>query len=86
MLEAGNLWGALGDAEGRSQMAMWSVMKSPLLIGTDVTNMTAATLATLTATEVIGVNQDSLGVQAKLLLQNGSARGLSDSVRRPDER
>jgi hypothetical protein len=34
MLEVGNLWSELGDAEGRSQMSMWSVMKAPLLLGT----------------------------------------------------
>jgi hypothetical protein len=32
-------------------------LQAPLLIGTDVTNMTAATLATLTNKEVIAVNQ-----------------------------
>ena len=62
-------------------MSMWSVMKAPILLGTDVTNMTAATLATLTAPEVIRVNQDTLGIQAKLL-QNSSAHG-SDSTRLP---
>ncbi|CAF4013297.1 unnamed protein product, partial [Rotaria sp. Silwood1] len=39
--------------------------KAPLLIGCDVTNMSAATLATLTNPEVIAVNQDPLGVQGK---------------------
>lgn len=67
VLEVGNLWGALGNAEGRSHFSMWSVMKAPLLIGTDVTNMTAETLATLTNPEVIAVNQDPLGIQARLL-------------------
>ena len=62
--EVGNLFGPLGVAEGRSHFSMWSVMKAPLLIGTDVTNMTDATLTTLTNHEVIAVNQDRLGVQA----------------------
>lgn len=67
MLEVGNLWGPLGDAEGRSHFSMWSVMKAPLLIGTDVTNMTAETLNTLTHEGVIAINQDPLAVQATLL-------------------
>lgn len=73
VLEVGNLWGALGDAEGRSHFAMWSVMKAPLLLGTDVTNMTSETLATLTNEDVIAVNQDRLGIQARLVPSaNGS--------------
>jgi hypothetical protein len=27
MLETGNLWGALADAEGRSHFSMWAAMK-----------------------------------------------------------
>lgn len=72
MLEVGNLWNPLGVAEGRSQMSMWSVMKAPLMLGTDVTNMTAETVTTLTNPEVIRLNQDSLGIQAKLLGHNSS--------------
>ena len=60
-------WWALGDAEGRSQFSMWAVMKAPLLIGTDVTNMTNATLTTLTNAEVIAINQDKLGQQAAIV-------------------
>ena len=67
MLEVGNLFNPLGDAEGRSHFSMWAVMKAPLLIGTDVTNMTAATLSTLTNAEVIAINQDEMGVQATML-------------------
>jgi alpha-galactosidase len=67
MLETGNLWGPLGDAEGRSHFSMWAAMKAPLLVGTDVTNMTNATLTTLSNHEVIQINQDSLGLQAVLV-------------------
>lgn len=42
-------------------------MKAPLLLGTDLTNMTAATLATITAPMAIAVSQDKLGVQGTLL-------------------
>jgi hypothetical protein len=54
-------------------------MKAPLLLGTDVTNMTAETLATLTNRDIIGVNQDPLGVQARLLPTNGTTTTLFDS-------
>ena len=43
MLETGNLWGPLGDAEGRSHFSMWAVMKAPLLLGTDVTHIPGCT-------------------------------------------
>merc|ERR1711907_33118 len=47
-------------------------MKAPLLLGTDVTNMTDATLSTVTNPEVIAVNQDSLGIQAKMIHSESS--------------
>ena len=56
MLEVGN--GKLTDAEGRSQMALWCLMRAPLLSGTDVSRATKATIATLTAGDVIAVSQD----------------------------
>jgi len=80
MLEVGNLWGPLGDAEGRSQMSMWSVMKAPLLVGTDVTNMTAATLATLTHGGVLAINQDGRGEQARLLNASATPKGAVPTV------
>jgi hypothetical protein len=61
MLEIGN--GALTDAEGRSQLALWCIMRAPLLSGTDVSRATPATIKTLTSTEVLAVNQDALTVQ-----------------------
>ncbi len=63
MLEVGN--GGMTDAEYVTHFSLWSISKAPLLIGCDVTKMSAATLATLTNPEVIAVNQDSLGVQGK---------------------
>jgi len=47
-------------------------MKAPLLIGTDVTNMTAATLSTLTNKDAIAINQDVLGKQARLVGANSA--------------
>ena len=53
--------------EYRSQFAMWSLMKAPLLISTDVTNMTDETLAILGNEEIIAINQDPLGVSGRLV-------------------
>ncbi|CAF5111127.1 unnamed protein product, partial [Rotaria sp. Silwood1] len=63
MLEIGN--GGMTDAEYVTHFSLWAISKAPLLIGCDVTNMSAATLSTLTNPEVIAVNQDPLGVQGK---------------------
>jgi len=64
MLEVGN--SGISDSEGRSHFALWCLMKAPLLIGTDITAASAATLSTLSAPEVIGVNQDAAGQQGTL--------------------
>jgi hypothetical protein len=55
------------DTEYRTQFSLWAISKAPLLIGSDVTKMSAATLSTLTNPEVIAVNQDPLGVQGKIV-------------------
>ena len=66
MLQVGNFakppWGGgppalFPDAEGRTQFALWCIIKAPLLIGTALVNMTDATLATLTNAAAIAVNQ-----------------------------
>ncbi len=63
VLEVGN--GGMTDTEYRTHFSLWSISKAPLLIGCDVTKMSAATLSTLTNPEVIAVNQDPLGIQGK---------------------
>ena len=64
MLEVGNL-AVLGNVtDARAHFSLWCAAKAPLIIGTDVTNMSAAALAILTNDEAIAVNQDPLGLQA----------------------
>ncbi len=63
VLEVGN--GGMTDAEYVTHFSLWAISKAPLLIGCDVSKMSAATLATLTNPEVIAINQDKLGVQGK---------------------
>jgi hypothetical protein len=63
VLEVGN--GGMTDTEYIAHFSLWSITKAPLIIGCDLTQMSAATLATLTNPEVIAVNQDPLGVQGK---------------------
>ncbi|KAG2687502.1 hypothetical protein I3843_09G054600 [Carya illinoinensis] len=63
MLEVGN--GGMSIEEYRSHFSIWAAMKAPLLIGCDIRSATAETLGILGNKEVIGVNQDPLGIQAR---------------------
>jgi hypothetical protein len=63
VLQVGN--GGMTDTEYVTHFSHWAISKAPLIIGSDVRNMSAATLSTLTNPEVIAVNQDPLGIQGK---------------------
>ena len=71
MLEVGN--GGMTDTEYRTHFSLWAEMAAPLLIGTDLRKASAETLAIYKNTDVIAVDQDSLGVQAQVIAaQNGT--------------
>ncbi len=61
MLEVGNR--GLSYEEQRSQMTMWSIMAAPIMISSDVRNMSNETKELYLNKDMIGINQDSLGVQ-----------------------
>ena len=61
MLEVGN--GGMSHDEYVAHFSLWALMKSPMLIGCDITHMSNDTLSILTNRELIAVNQDALGVQ-----------------------
>lgn len=56
MLEVGN--GYLTVEERRSHFALWAIMKSPLLIGTDLTNITQTNIDILQNKYLLAFNQD----------------------------
>lgn len=68
MLEVGT--GVLSTAEEQTHFSMWAILKSPLVIGgalkDELTSIDEASLAILKNEEVIGFNQDALGVSARL--------------------
>lgn len=64
MLELGR---GLSPQEERTHMAMWCIMSSPLLIGCDLTAIPKSSFRLLTNPEVVAVNQDTLGLQARLV-------------------
>jgi alpha-galactosidase len=49
--------------EDRSHFTLWCLMAAPLMAGNDLRNMKKETLNILTNPEVVGIDQDSLGVQ-----------------------
>lgn len=62
MLEVGH--GNSTDDEYMMHFSMWAAVKSPLIMGNDVRNMTAETFSILTNPAVIAINQDPLGQPA----------------------
>lgn len=58
------------DTEYQSQMSLWCLMASPLMITCDVRNMNDATRRILTNKEIIDINQDTLGKQAERKVKN----------------
>jgi alpha-galactosidase len=55
--------------EQYSYMSLWSLMAAPLIFSGDMTKLDAFTLNVLCNSEVIAVDQDPLGKQAKILRQ-----------------
>lgn len=68
--------------EYRSHMSLWCLMAAPLLAGNDIRNMNADVKEILTNSEIIAVNQDTLGKQAKKIRDDGDqevfAKPLAD--------
>ncbi|THG13180.1 hypothetical protein TEA_028731 [Camellia sinensis var. sinensis] len=71
MLEVGN--GGMTKDEYIVHFSIWAMSKAPLLIGCDVTNATKETMEIIANKEVIAVNQDKLGVQAKKVRMEGDS-------------
>ncbi|KAG8738036.1 hypothetical protein FRC10_007386 [Ceratobasidium sp. 414] len=62
MLEVGN--GGMSYNEYVTHFTMWAVVKSPLILGNDLTRMSHETLEIITNQAVIAVNQDRKGAPA----------------------
>jgi alpha-galactosidase len=69
MLEVGN--GGMTKEEYRMHFSMWAMWSSPLLAGNDIANMSADTKEILMNKEVIAIDQDALGQQARRVRKVG---------------
>jgi alpha-galactosidase len=69
MLEVGN--GKLSAAENRAHFSLWCVLNAPLMLGNDLRQIPADTLAIISNKEVIALNQDLLCRQAEKVADTG---------------
>jgi len=69
LLQVGN--GGMQFQEYRAQFAVWSIVKSPLMISTDLFKISPRDLSTLKARELIAVNQDPLAIAGDVVRQQG---------------
>ncbi|MFJ8822737.1 glycoside hydrolase family 27 protein [Streptomyces sp. NPDC102467] len=82
MLEVGN--GGMTDTEYRTHFSLWAQMASPLLIGSDIRTASPATLTILRNTDVIAVDQDSLGKQGTVVSSSGGLVVMSKQLSNGD--
>jgi len=61
MLEMGKRQTRFSPDEQRTLMTLWSIVRSPLMLGADLTKLDEFTLSLLTNDEVLAVNQTSSG-------------------------
>ena len=57
----------LSEKQNRSFFSLWCMMAAPLMAGNDPRNMSPSTILILTNPEVIGVDQDPLGMQGHIV-------------------
>ena len=72
MLEVGN--GELTVAENKSHFSLWCLLAAPLMAGNDIRDMAPETVDILTNKSLIAINQDTMGVQGRRILEK---EGLS---------
>ncbi len=78
MMEVGR--GGMTDTEQRSHFALWAMMASPLIAGNDLRSMSTATQTILKNPRLIAINQDTLGLQATQISNDGTRRVLAKKL------
>ena len=80
MLVVGRVgWGSphptgLTPDEQYTHISLWCLLSAPLLLGCDLDKLDDYTLNLLTNDEVLALNQDALGKQARCVARNGDLR------------
>jgi alpha-galactosidase len=70
MLEVGN--GGMSFTEDQAHFSLWCIVGAPLIAGNDLSTVSPQTLAILTNTELIAVDQDPAGEQGVQLPNTGT--------------
>ena len=68
------VWGTVGgltQTEQRTHFAFWCALAAPLMLGNDPRKMSAATRRILMAPELLAINHDPLGQQARRVWHDG---------------
>jgi len=77
MLEIGNR-GLTADEE-YTHMSLWCLLAAPLLIGCDMSKMSEFVVSLFSNDEVLAVNQDPLGHQARRVVGNCAPRKMNEA-------
>jgi alpha-galactosidase len=62
------------STQAQSQFSMWAMLAAPLILGSDPSALSLATISMLKNAQVIAIDQDSLGAQGTLLTSSGSGQ------------
>ena len=65
MLEIGT--GTMTEFEEQTHFSFWAALKSPLIIGADITTISNSSLAILLNKEIVAISQDDAGIAATYL-------------------
>ncbi|KAG9231324.1 melibiase [Amylocarpus encephaloides] len=68
MLEVGQ--GGMTDEEYKAHFALWAALKSPLMLGNDLREMSAQTLSIINNPAIIALSQDPHGRSAQRVMRN----------------
>ncbi|MFH9421882.1 glycoside hydrolase family 27 protein [Streptomyces sp. NPDC017529] len=74
----------LSAQEIQSQMSLWAVMAAPLISSTDLTKLSPAALKVLGNRDVIAVDQDTKGVQGRVVQQGAGYDVLAKPLKNGD--
>ncbi len=64
----------MSATEFRSQFSMWSILAAPLMISDNLLKISKASLATVSSSAVVAIDQDHAGIQGRLISTAGSGQ------------
>ena len=70
----------LSATEDRAHVSMWAMLASPMIVGYDLRNSSAETIASLTHKGIVRISQDPLGKQATLVPRSAAAQAAGIQV------